>query len=52
MDRQEMKFAVVIKGNEVLQIGKSVIYQPLIDYKGKETRWFDDTRLIKKSGAA
>lgn len=52
MDRQEIRFVVTTKGNEVTQIGKSVIYQPVVRYSGKGTKWFDDSKLIRKSGAA
>lgn len=48
MIKHEMQFAVVTKGGVVVQVGKSQIYQPKIDFKGGEVKWFDDTKLIKK----
>lgn len=48
---QEIRFATVITGKKVNQIGRSVIFQPIVDYKGKGTKWFDDSRLVKKGGA-
>lgn len=52
MDRQEVRFTATTNGKEVTHIGKSVIYQPPIRYSGKGTKWFDDSQLIRKGGAA
>ena len=49
MEIQKMEFAVEANGNRILRIGRSVIYQPPVNYKGKETRWFDDQCLIRKN---
>lgn len=51
MKIQEIKFAIITDGREVTQIGRSVIYQPQADYKGKGTKWLDDARLVRKGGA-
>lgn len=51
MNKQEIAFAVVIKNGEVVKIGRSYIIQPEIRYSGRKTKWFDDTKLLKKGGA-
>lgn len=51
MKIQKMEFAVITNGREVTQIGRSVVYQPPVDYKGKGTKWLDDARLVRKGGA-
>lgn len=50
MTKQEIQFAVVTKNGAVTQIGKSQIYQPQMNFKGGEIKWFDDTKLIRKDG--
>ena len=48
MVKHELQFAKVVKGGEVVQIGKSQIYQPRTNFKGGAIKWFDDTKLIRK----
>lgn len=45
--RQVIQHAVK-KENGVIKTGKSYIVQPKVNYTGQGTRWFDDTKLIKK----
>lgn len=47
MKKQTMEFAVVTKKSAVQKIGKSVINQPKIAFKGGEVKWFDDSKLLK-----
>lgn len=48
MKKQTMEFAVVTKKNTVQRVGKSVINQPKIAFKGGKVKWFDDSKLLKK----
>ncbi len=48
MDRQGYEFAVVTQGNVVTAVGRSAVFCPKVNYTGKETKWFDDTKLIKQ----
>lgn len=51
MNKCEIQFAVVTNGKEVTTIGRSFIAHPPIRHDGKETKWFDDSRILKKGGA-
>lgn len=49
MKTQEIQFAVVTGNNgNIKEIGKSVVFQPKIKFKGGSTKWFDDSKLLKK----
>lgn len=51
MKKQEIQFAVKTdKDRGVQSIGKSIITQPKIcfDESKGHTKWFDDTKLLKK----
>lgn len=48
MNKQTRQFAVETKNGVVQRVGRSTIYQPKTNYKGKGVRWFDDSKLIKK----
>lgn len=48
MDKQTVQFAVVTKNHEVVQVGRSIITQPPVQYKGAGTKWFDDEKILKK----
>lgn len=48
MDKQAVEFAVETKNGVIKRIGKSVIEQPEIKFKGGEIKWFDDSKLIRK----
>lgn len=50
MKKQTANFATVTKNGVVEQIGRSSILTPKTDYSGKGTKWFDDTKLIRKGG--
>lgn len=49
MHKQKNEFAVESKNGVVQRIGKSIISQPVTNYTGKGTKWFDDSKLIKKN---
>ena len=34
---------------EVQSVSKSIIYQPKVKFNGKGIKWFDDSKLLKKS---
>ena len=48
MKKQTAEFAVVTKNGVVTQIGRSVIYQPEIKFKGGTVKWVDDSKHMKK----
>ena len=45
--KQSCTFAVVTKNNEVIRVGNSVIYQPQTKPVIGNTKWFDDSKLIR-----
>ena len=48
MQKQTIQFATVTKNGVVQKVGKSMILQPAIKYDGRSTKWFDDSKLIRK----
>lgn len=48
METVKNTFVVEKKENQV-QIGKSSIMQPKVQFNGKGIKWFDDSQLIKKA---
>ena len=50
MDKQSIEFATVKQDNVIGKIGKSALLQPEVHYdkSRKATKWFDDTKLIKR----
>lgn len=48
MNKQTWKFATQKRNNEVVKIGRSFIEQPKVHYTGTGTKWFDDTKLLKR----
>lgn len=51
MNKQTTEFATVTEKGMVNQVGRSSILTPKTNYSGKGTKWFDDTKLLKKGGA-
>lgn len=49
MNRQTVQFAIVTKTGVVQRVGSSSIYHPPIQYDGRKTKWFDDSKLIRKN---
>lgn len=50
MDKQITGFYTVKDENNVIkQIGKMSVLQPKTKYNGKKTKWFDDSKLLKKN---
>lgn len=49
MDKQTIEFATVKQNNVINKIGKSALLQPEVYYdkNKKETKWFDDSKLLK-----
>lgn len=48
MKKQTVSFAVQTDKHGVVQrIGRSVINQPKINFKGGSVRWFDDSLLVR-----
>lgn len=43
---QKAEFAVE-KKHGIMNVGRSSILQPKTDFKGGETKWFDDSQLLK-----
>lgn len=52
MQTQTVEFAIEKKNGVVTRIGKSAILQPKTNYNGKETKWYDDSKLLKKKKEA
>lgn len=49
MKKDTMQFAIEKDRNKaVKRIGKSVILQPKPHFSGERTKWFDDSKLLKK----
>lgn len=46
--KQISTFAVTTKDGVITGIGKSTITHPPIKYDGRKTKWFDDSKLLKK----
>ena len=49
MKKQTVQFATVTKNGVVHRVGKSVMFTPKTNYKGGETKWYDDSKLLKKN---
>lgn len=45
--KQTCTFVVITKDSEVIKVGNSVIYQPKTKPIIRQTKWFDDSQLIK-----
>lgn len=48
MNKTTLQFATVTENNIVTQIGKSVIFQPKINFRGGSVKWVDDSKYLKK----
>lgn len=49
MKKSITEFAVETdKSGVVKRIGKSVVLQPKTHFYGERTKWFDDSKLLKK----
>ena len=49
MKKVVTEFAVETdRNNLVKRIGKSVVLQPRTHFCGEHTKWFDDSKLLKK----
>ena len=51
MEKQTIVFTTTTENSVVNQIGRSLIEQPAIHFKGGSVKWFDDSQLIKKGCA-
>lgn len=49
MKKQRADFAMVTKNGVVTQIGRSVILQPEIKFKGGSIPWVDDSKYMKRN---
>ena len=49
MRKETIRFVVKSENGVVTNIGKSIIYQPPVNFKGGSVKWFDDSKLIKKT---
>ena len=50
-EKQTVQFAVTTKNGVVTQVGRSTGYTPRTKYSGKKTKWFDESRLLKKGAS-
>lgn len=48
MKTETVTFAVQTNKGVVEKIGRSYINTPSVNFKGRSTKWFDDSRLLKK----
>ena len=48
MKKQTTEFTTVSKNGAVIQVGRSTIMQPTVNFKGGSIPWFDDSKLIRK----
>lgn len=49
MKKQTMEFVVQTDESGIVKnIGVGVAYHPPIKYDGRKTKWFDDSKLLKK----
>ena len=46
MKKQVITFGIE-KKNGVVKTGRSAVYEPKTNYKGGQTKWLDDKKLIK-----
>lgn len=51
MKKQTVSFAVQTEKGVVKEVGRSVILQPNLKFKGGSVKWFDDSTLIKANKA-
>ena len=51
MKKETIQFAVETKDGIVAQVGKSSISKPETNFNHKGIKWFDDSKLLKGSGA-
>lgn len=49
MQKTINQFATVTENGVVIKIGKSQIFLPKTNYQGGETKWFDDSKLLKNN---
>ncbi len=49
METQIATFAIEKKNEVITKIGRSTIQQPKTNFKGGSVKWFDDSKLLKKS---
>lgn len=49
MQTETIVFATENKNRIITRIGKSFITQPPIKFAGGSIKWFDDTKLIRRS---
>lgn len=52
MRKQITTFVTASNSGTVTQVGRSTIMQPTTNFKGGSIKWFDDSKLIRKSAAA
>lgn len=49
MKKNTTQFAVMTDKNKVVKkIGRSSVLHPRTNFCGKSTKWFDDSKLLKK----
>lgn len=51
MKKTVNQFVVSAPQGQVKKIHKSAIFQPKTSFNGKGIKWFDDSKLLKKSVA-
>ena len=49
MKKQTTQFATVAKNGTIQKVGKSVIYQFKTNFNNKGIKWFDDTKLYRRT---
>ncbi|RHR89447.1 hypothetical protein DWW33_04120 [Roseburia sp. AF15-21] len=51
MQKQTIQLATVVKNGVIQKVGNSSIYHSSIQYDGRKTKWFDDSKLIHKKSS-
>lgn len=49
MKKQTTEFAIISEDGAITKVGRSTVVQPKTNFKGGSIKWFDDSKLIKKS---
>ena len=49
MQKQTTQFTTVTKNGVIQKVGKSVIYEPKTNFNNKGIKWYDESKLYKRT---
>ena len=49
MHKKTMQFATVAKNGVIQKIGRSTVEQPKVNFNNKGIKWFDDSKLYRRT---